>query len=183
MQPFKRSDQKEEMMRDAALPLLQLLGGEFDNFYNGAYTCYKLGDVFVNLNCSPLADVIPPSSFRACFFAIHEMFTRPGTFEFYLDVFRALFGETVDVEFVVPSPGKLEINIASLQYLTEDFLARSIVDNIYEYDEVIDHNGDNLVFQGSIGISTPEEVNAMVREIHPIGVYVEANLEFIEDEE
>ncbi len=180
MQLFKESDAKEVKVRDCVLPLLQNLGVERDAFYNGAYTCFEFGDVLIALNASPLADTISAEAFRTGFFAIHELFTRPGTFEFYLEVFRAIFGDDVDVEFVVPAPGRLQINIESLTTLTADFLSRSIVDNVYERDEVVDHDGFNIAFQGTVGIKTQSEMDALMVELHPAGLFVETDLELID---
>lgn len=177
MQAFKQSDATEIKVRDCALPLLTDLGGERDAMLAGAFTCFELGDVFVELNNSPLADVIAPESFRSSYYAIHQLFTRPGTFEFYIDVFRAIFGTEVDIEFVIPGPGQLQINIASLSVLLEDFLARSIVDDAYVFDEVVDHDGDSISFQGRLGIKTQSEIDALMVELHPAGIFVEADLE------
>ncbi len=179
MQNFKDTDDKEAKIRDAALPFLEGLGVERDAFLAGAFTCFVLGDVLFELKISPLADSIPQDAFRASFYAIHNLFTRPGTFEFYLDVFRAIFGASVDVEFVIPEPGHLQINIESLSVLQEDFLARRIVNNVYVFDEVVDEDGDNIAFQEALGIKTQSEIDALVAELYPAGLIVEADLTLV----
>lgn len=176
MQLFKETDNREIKVRDAGLKLLDLLGADRDAFYNGAYEAYPLGDVFINLNNSPLARAIPPEAFRASFFAIHELFTRPGTFDFYLTVFRAIFGAGATITFTIPAPGKLEIGIESLSVLLENFAARRIANNAYFYDDLVTENGDNLVFQGSQGIKTQAEVDALMKELAVQGVYTTATL-------
>lgn len=178
MQYFKETDAKERKMAAIASSFLELLSSDRSEFYENAYTCYALGDVFVALNNSPLANAMPPDAFRKAYFAIHELFTRPGTFEFYLTVFRAIFGEGVNIEFVVPASGQLEINIQSLNMQLDIFGARKIINNAYTYDEIVDHDGDYIAFQGVQGIKTPEEVAAIMIELQVAGVFTTATLTF-----
>ena len=176
MQAFKETDEIEKKVRDILLPLLTVTSNEKTEMYNGAYTAYPLGDVLYDLMRSPLARNMSKESFRTSFFAIHELFTRPGTFEFYMDVFRAVFGDDVDVEFTVPAPGKLLINVEALDIVNDLFMARSIVDNQYVQDEVIDEVGDNIVFQGTQGLKTQREVEALIYELYPAGLWVQTTL-------
>lgn len=176
MQAFKENDTKEVRVRDVALPTLELLGSVRDEMYAGAYECFKLGDVFINLNCAPLANAIPAEAFRKSFFAIFEYFTRPGTFEFYMTVFKAIFGDDVAVEFIVPEEGHLQINIEALTVQLDFALARRIVSNAYVYDEIMTGAGDNLMFQGTTGLKTQSEIDALMAELVPAGVFSETTL-------
>ncbi len=175
-QPFKLNDEKEEKVRDAALPVLTLLGNERDAFYAGAFEAFPLGGVLFDLRRAPLAGAISRENYIQCFFAIYDLFTRPGTFEFYLALFRAIWGPDVEVEFTIPAPGQLGINISALTVQLYNFVARDIVDNAYVYDEVVDQDGDNIVFQVNAGIKTQSETDALLRELHPYGIYVTSTL-------
>lgn len=177
LQSFKPNDLTEAKVRDAFLPLLNQLGIDRDSFYEGAYQSYVLGDVIYELKASPLAGPITQDIFRQSYFAIHDFFTFPGTFEFYLDVFRAVWGVDVGVEFEIPAPGKLIINIHALTVQVDDLLARRIVSNAYVYDEVLDHAGNNIGLQGKMGIKTQSEADALIKELYPAGLWVEINLE------
>jgi hypothetical protein len=173
---FKPTDAIEQKVYDAFYPLMAILEGDKDSFYAGAYEAYPLGDVLYDTG-HPLTGIVSRETFRASYPAIHELFTRSGPFEFYLTVFRAIWGNDVQVEFIVPSPGVLQINIEALAIQQDFFMARRIVDNAYVYDEVIDDDGDNIVFQTPSGIKTQDEVNKFMRELHPDGLYVETTLE------
>jgi hypothetical protein len=179
MQSFKETDEIERRMVEAGTPLLDLLSSDRTEFYNGAFQAFPLGDIFINLNNAPLARAIPPEAFRKSFFAIFQLFTRPGTFEYYLTVFRAIFGDGVDVAFAIPAPGQLEINIETLTESLDTFTARTIIDNAYVYDQVIDHDSDFIVFQGTQGLKTQDEIDKLMKELQPAGVYVEADLTLI----
>lgn len=178
LQAFKENDVLERKVRDAILPFPNLRDSELDLFYEGAFTCFALGDVLYLTLRDPMAGVITQEVYRMAFPAIHQLFTRPGTFEFYLEVFRTVWGEEVDVEFTVPAPGKLFIDIAALNVTPYIALARRIVDDAYIYDELLDDEGDNIIFQGSQGIKTEEEAVALVNEFYPAGLWVETTLSF-----
>lgn len=176
LQPFKANDTNEAVMRDIALPTLEDLGNERDTFYNECWESYLLGDILYELIRDPMSGVITQDVYRQSFPAIHELFTAPGTFEFYLSVFRSIWGENVDVEFVVPGPGQLTINLDVLDFELGLFAARKIVDSGYIRDLVVTEDGDNIVFQGSKGIKTQKQANALIYEISMHGVYTIINL-------
>jgi hypothetical protein len=177
LQPFKQNDLIEQKVKDAFISILTLLGGDRDTFYEGSYTSYALGDLIYDLGASPLVGPITQDIFRTSFFIIHDFFTRPGTFEFYLQVFRAVWGDDVDVEFLVPAPGKLLINIHALSVSVDDLLARRIDNNVYFYDEVLDHEDNIISVQGKKGIKTQSEADALIRELHPAGLWVVLTLD------
>lgn len=176
MQNFKTSDLMEQKFREAGLPVLNNLVLARQELFAGAYTCYALGDVLYITKASPMSGIITQENFRMGFAAIHDLFTRPGTFEFYMDVFRAIFGDSVQVEFTRPAPGKLLINVESLDAVEYPLLGRSIVDNTYIYDNVVARDGDLIVGQGTQGIKTQQEMDALMREITPAGGWIVTTL-------
>ena len=178
LQPFKETDETEAKFTAAALPALEDLGGERDTFYADAFEAFPLGDVLYELERDPMVGVITPEIFRSSFFAIHELFTRPGTFEFYLEVFRAIWGEAVDVEFVVPAPGKLLINIAELAPTTFNLMVRRIVSDVYVYEALKTTTAlDQIVIQDVQGTKNETEVDALINEIAPGGIWIVSTLE------
>lgn len=176
MQPFKANDQTEQKLTAAAGGVLDRISSDRSDLLHGAFQCFKLGEVLFDLDRDPLAGVITRETYRSSFFAIHDLFTRPGTFEFYLEVFRAIWGPEVEVEFTVPGPGRLQINIQALTIITEPFLQRRIVDNQYVFEEVTDHDGDPILFQVTQGIKTQSETDALMFELQTGGVFVETTL-------
>jgi len=176
MKLFKPNDPIEQKFSLIPSPLTSLISSESTIFFDNAFICFLLGDVLFNLRRDPLVAVVNQEVYRSSFPAIHELFTRPGTFEFYMDVFRAVWGDDVDVEFVIPSPGVLEININALGIRLDGFSARRIEDNAYVYEEVVDHEGDTILFQGTQGLRTQREAEGLVNELHPAGVIVETTL-------
>lgn len=176
LQRFKENDETEAKVIATAMPTLEALGADHDAFWEGAYSCYIFGEVLYDLGRDPMSGVIPREVYRQSFPAIHQLFSRPGTFEFYLTVFRSIWGEDVEIEFVIPSPGLLNINVAALGIGTFQFLAREIVDDLYVFSSMVDHSGDNIMFQDTMGIKTQAEIDALISELSPYGIIVDATL-------
>jgi hypothetical protein len=175
IQAFKENDATELKVRNCFVDLLSRLSADRDDFYSGAYMAYPLGDVLAATG-SPVSESIDPEVFRQSFFSLYESFQRPGTFEFYLSLIRTIWGADVEVEFTVPSPGTLEIDITALSSVANLALARRIEDNEYVDDEILDHDGDNLIFQGTQGLQTQREADAIFLELAPIGIWTVVTL-------
>lgn len=176
---FKSNDELEQKVYSAFSPSTDAMGDELDDFYDSANETYPLGDALYILERDPMAGVILPETFRESFPEIHDQFTRPGVFEFYLNVLSKIWGETADIEFSVPAPGKLNINIEALTLELLTFSARKIEDNTYIFEDILTQSGDTLVFQGTQGIKDQREADALIREIAPQGIYTQVILEVI----
>lgn len=175
-QPFKENDELEARVSAALAAAIEPTNIALDAFYAGAETCFQLGDALYEAGRSPLVDAIEQEAFRQVFFTLFSFFERPGTFEFYLTVFRAIWGDDVDVEFTIPSPGVLQIDIEAATLTNYNFVERHIVDNEYLFDEVVTDTGDNIVFRLLSGIRTQEQVDVLMRELAPAGIYGTATL-------
>lgn len=176
LQPFKINDDVEAKLTEAFVSSLRVVDGQFDAMFAGVYTAQPMGGAIYDAGADPLVGPLVRASYIVSFLQIHALFQRPGTYELYLAVFRAIWGSDVSVVFT-PTPGKLSIVIEALSTTLELFAARRIEDNHYMDDEVLAENLDNLVFQVPTGIKTQQEVDALMRELHPIGIWVEATLD------
>lgn len=176
MQAFKENDPIEEKVKQCFLSILNLIGEDEDAFFNGAYTAFPLGDVLYTLHANPLTRILSQDTFRKSFDAINEFFTKPGTFEFYLDIFRTIFGESVVVEFTIPGDGQLQIDIEAIELETGKLIARRIVADAYVYDNLVDQDGDYILNQGVTGITTQEDLDILMKELAVAGVFTEATL-------
>lgn len=176
MAQYFKGDATELKYYNSANPTLTALSSNKDDFYEGAYSAAPLGDVIFDDDRSPLSNAIPKEIFRIAFKEIFDAFIKVGTFEAYLTVFSKIFGEEVTVNFTVPAPGKLTIDISADEVELADFIARYIEDNEYIFDEVIDYDGDNIVFQSVKGFTSQYELERMLFEMVPAGVYTDINL-------
>ena len=175
MQYFK-GDAEEIKIVNSGSPALDATSFQLSLFYDEAFESFPLGDLIYEDSRSPLSNAILQSIFRESFNEIFAAFTVAGSFESYLNVFRKIFGDDVEVTFTVPAPGKLNIDIVAAGVELSDFVARSIVDNAYVFDEVIDDEDDNIVFQTVKGFQSQYELEQMLYEMVPDGIFTNITL-------
>lgn len=175
MQYFK-GDDTEKKYYEAGRGISDNLSAQKDLFFNEAYECFILGEVLYDKELSPLANAIKREIFRASYFTIFDAFVVAGSFESYLTVFRRVFGDDVEVNFTVPGPGKLNIEIIASGTAEFDFVSRYLVDNEYFFDTIIDNEGDTIVFQTIAGLESQYELEQMLFELVPDGIYTEISL-------
>lgn len=172
-----KGDAEELKFYDSASPMFDILSAERDSFFDEAYACYVLGEIIYDANRSPLANAIPREIFRETFETIFTSFVNAGSFESYIVVFKKIFGETVDVTFTVPAPGKLEIDIDAEGIELNDFVARVIENDAYVYYIMETQDGlDTIAFQSIKGFTSEYELEQMLFEMVPAGIFTTINL-------
>jgi hypothetical protein len=173
---FFKGDETEIKFYESGRELLQNLSNEKTSFFNQAYFCYLLGDVIVEDIRSPLARAVPQEIFRAVFPGIFEAFVLGGTAEAYIEVFKFIFGPDADVEFTVPGPGELEIDIEVSGVDIFDLIARNIVNSEIFFDDLVDHEGDTIAAQIFKRFVTQYELEQVLFELVPAGIFTDIDL-------
>lgn len=173
---FYKGDETElKFFNSANSVVLNLEAGKND-FFDQAYSCFKLGEILYDSARAPLANAIPRDIFRESFASIFGSFLEAGSFETYLEVFRSIFGPDVEVTFAVPAPGKLNITIVAAGLALFDLIGRSIQNDAYVIDEIVDYDGNNVVGQSIKGFETEYELQQMLFEMVPGGIYTQISL-------
>lgn len=175
MQKFKNDATENNFYAAGSLAI----GSQIDlknQFFADAFTVFPLGAMLWDSARAPLARAIERNIFREAFASIFDAFVSGGSFESYLTVFRTIFGNDVSVQFTVPAAGKLEIEIIAAGVELSDFLSRYIEDNQYFFDEVIDYEDDIIAFQGVKGFKSQYEVEQMLFEMVPAGIFTTISL-------
>lgn len=175
MQNFK-GDATELKFRAVAGAVGGALSFQKSQFFDDAYNCYELGSILYDMGRAPLANAIPREIFRESFQTVFEQFLEAGSAESYLTIFRKIFGDAVEVEFTIPGPGKLNIDIQALGVEEYFFGARRVVNNQYVIDELVDDEVDNIVFQTIKGFQSQYELEQMLFEMVPAGIYTQISL-------
>lgn len=176
MSQYFKGDATELKFEGSAAPTLNTHAAQKDLFYDDAYNCKAFGDIIYEDNLSPLARAITQEVFRDSFNEVFQNFVVAGSFESYLAVFEKIFGEDADVTFTIPAAGKLQIEITADEIELNDFVARTIVDNQYQYEEVIDDEAETIQFQTIKGFQSQYELEQMLYEMVPDGIYTEITL-------
>ena len=174
---FFKGDDLEKKFYNAGKAISDDLSMQKDLFLAGAYSTAPLGDVLYDSGRSPLANAITRDIFRSAFKEIFDSFVVAGTFESYLNVFKKIFGTSSTVTFTVPADGKLTITINATQVGLNQFVARTISNNQYIYEDMISQSGvDTLAFQTVQGFKTQYELEQMLFEMVPAGVFTTITL-------
>lgn len=173
---FFKGDAKEKKYYNSAAPVAQALALQKDLFQEDAYNGAGLGDLIYQTERSPLTNAITQEIFRISFKEIFEAFVAVGTFESYITVFKKIFGDDVVITFTVPAPGKLGIDIEAAGVELSEFVSRYIEDNAYLFDFIVDEDGDNIVFQTVKGFQSQYELEQMLFEMVPAGIFTTISL-------
>ena len=173
---FFKGDSEELKYYESGRTILETLSGQKNEFFDECYGCFVLGELLYDNNYAPLANAIPRDIFRESFETLFESFLTAGSFESYLTVFKNIFGDSVEVTFTVPAPGKLQISIVATGLETYGMTIREIVDNVYEYFTLNDDEGDRIVLQAVKGFESQYELEQMLFEMVPAGIYTEITL-------
>lgn len=173
---FYKGDEIERKFYEAIAPVIAQLETGKDEFYAGAYLSFKLGEVLYDSGRAPLANAIPREIFREAYAAIFDAFLVAGGLESYLLVFRSIFGDDVDVQFTIPGPGKLLIDINATGTQTFNIIGRTIVDDSYVLANIVSRDDFNIVGRGIKGFETQYELEQMLFEMVPGGIYTVISL-------
>lgn len=176
MPQFYKGDATELKYYNSVQPISDTLSAQKDLFLSDAYGCFVLGELLYDNDFAPLAKAIPRDVFRETFETVFDNFLVAGTFESYMEIFRKVFGDDVDVEFTVPGAGQLTIDVESSGLQLSPWVARRIVSNAYVYDNVVDDLGNQIVFQSVKGFETQEELEQLLFELVPDGIYTQITL-------
>lgn len=173
---FFKGDATELKYYDCGKEIMDQMSFQKDLFFDQCYGCFVLGELLYDNDLSPLANAIPRDIFRSSFETIFEAFISAGTFEGYITVFKKIFGDDVEITFGVPAPGKLTIDIVATGIEVSPFVARRIVSNAYIFDQIVDDVGDRIMFQTVKGFQSQYDLEQMLFEMVPDGIYTEITL-------
>jgi hypothetical protein len=175
MQRFKGDDLEEKFI-GAANPYITARSAQKTTLFEQAYFCFKLGEVIADDNLSPLAKAIPREVFREAFPALFDAFVRGGTFEAYIEVFKAIFGDDATITFAVPDSGHLEIDITATGTDTFPLIAREVVGEAFEFSNLVNEEGDKILAQVIKNFVTQYELEQTLFELVPAGIFTDVDL-------
>lgn len=178
IQKFKANDAIETSIMELFDGVLDPLGVDIDSFYEDGYESWALGQVLKDTASDPLSRMVTVTAFIRSFNAIHNSYQRPGIYSFYISIFRKIWGDSIDIEFLNPNPGHLIINLDATDLQEEILIARDIVDDQYVFNELVTtDSGENIIVRTTLTPWTQYEVLKLMRAIAPAWVHIEVNLE------
>ncbi len=176
MTKFFKGDALEIQMYESANPIVTTVENYINEFYEDVYGSVPMGEFLYDEERVPLTNAIKRDVFIRSFKQIFEAWQFSGSFQSYMTVFEKIFGEDVEVEFTVPAAGKLEIDITATGIQEIQFQARVIEDNAFVYYDMIDDEGDFIVFTTVLGFETQQELETMLFTMVPAGIFTTVTL-------
>lgn len=176
MAEFYKGDPRELQFFNSGEPVLTEISDQRGDFFDDAFAAAPLGDLLFDLNLAPLVGAIQKPIFRNSFSEVFTSFVETGTFGSYLVVFESIFGAEADITFTIPNPGHLQIDIVADGLELSPFTTRYIENNTYVYDHIVTQSGDRIVFQTIKGFESEYELELMLKEMVPQGIFTEISL-------
>lgn len=175
---FFKGDETEQKIVAAGSPVLAAISLSLDEFFDGAYGAAPLGGIIFDDEMVAVAKAMARDVFIRSFKELFDSWTAAGTFDSYILLFKKIFGDDSSIEFEVPGPGLLNINIIAGEFDENLFVAREIVDNEYVYSEIVDDEGDNIVFTTVHGVESQHDLEKILFTVTPVGILTTIGIEF-----
>lgn len=176
-QKFK-GDPIELQMEAVAKPAFDLCSASLSDFAAAGYSASPFLLMLYDSGRMPFSDRVPRDSFVSFFKEALARFPFTGTFESYLFILQAIFGDGSGVLFSVPGPGQLSITVSAAKTLTFDFIATEFVDGSFVQTVLVDALGEVLTFNGASGIDSAYKLSQLLAELIPSGIFPALTLTF-----
>lgn len=177
-QRFK-GDPTELKFEGALKPVFDRANADLDLFWADAYDSTPWLLLLYDQKRMPYAERINRDAFVAFITEALDRFPFTGTFDTYIFVLRAVFGQLSEIVFTVPAPGKLQIDVNATSALEFNFTATDDWNGAgYTDYDMITMGGDQLVFRGVSGIETKYELELLFSELMPAGIFPIITLTF-----
>jgi hypothetical protein len=134
----------------------------------------KFADIIIDNDRMPIAKFISKDRLRVVFGKLLDIWTSAGTSGSYVDFFKAVFGEGVNVFISVPSPKVINLDISNFNLRTYLFMTENQKDKIITEQTFPEFNDKraNILFQDIIQNVSSNDMNAFLNTITPAGDYV-----------
>ncbi len=173
-QKFKGDDTELKMVA-CAEPAFANTSASLDDFYEECYDASPFLLMLYEEGRVPFSERVKRDAFVEFIREVLNRFPFIGTYETYLFVLRAIFGELSEITFTVTAPGKLQIDVNATSNLEFDFIARDGLGNLFN---MTTQDGLTLGFRGVAGIDTEYELELLFSEIMPAGIIPDITLTF-----
>jgi hypothetical protein len=179
-QNFK-GDSTELKYQAAGEPAFEVTRVSLHEFFQGCYDTDAFLLMLYDSGRMPFSNRVPREAFVNFIRQAIPDFPATGTFEVYIFMIKALFGDSASILFTVPAAGKLEIEVnapgSSLEF---DWFAKDIVGGDTILTQMVTHDSEEFLFNGISGIETEAQLQILLGELEPIGIYTTLSLTFFQ---
>lgn len=173
-----KGDPIELQMIAAASPAFDLCSASLDSFYDGSLTASPFLLMLYDQGRMPFSERVPRDSFVAFLSQALAYFPFTGTFESYLFILQAVFGDGSGVQFDVPGPGQISMLVNAASSLEFSFAATEFVDGAFVDSDLVSWDGEILIFTSVSGINSQYALSQLMAELIPAGIFPSLTLSF-----
>lgn len=176
-QKFK-GDPTELKYEAAAKPAIDVADAGLDQFLDQGYDASPFLLMLYDEGRMPFSDRVPRDSFVEFIREALDRFPFTGTFESYIFILEAIFGSGSGVIFDVPAPGKIEMLVNASSSIEFGLQIKEIVEGVAVISDLIDSEGNILTARGISGIDSEFELQTLLAELIPAGIFPDITLAF-----
>jgi hypothetical protein len=180
MTQYFKGDTTEQRFLAAGQVAFDQIGLALDSFYSGGSTAADFLLMLYDSGRVPFTDRVPREAFVDFFREAVSRFASTGTFEAYLFILKGIFGPDTEVLFDVPGAGKLEMVINAGTTKLFDLIVTQWSGSFYEDFTLITHDDDTIQVATLSGIDSQGELEALLAELIPAGIFPDITLTFFE---
>lgn len=179
-QNFK-GDATELKYQAAGEPAFELTRVSLHEFFQGCFDCDEFLLMLYDSGRMPFSSRVPREAFVSFIRQALPDFPKTGTFEVYIFMIKALFGDTATIQFTVPAAGKLEIEVnAPGSSLAFDWVAKEIAGGATILTDMVTSYDEEFLFNGISGIESEAQLQILLQELQPLGIYTTLALTFFQ---
>ncbi len=179
-QNFK-SDDIELIYQAAGEPAFEITRVSLHEFFEFCFDADEFLLMLYDAGRMPFSSRVPREAFVNFIRQAIPDFPATGTFEVYIFMIDALFGDSATIQFTVPAAGKLAIEVnapgSSLEF---DWVAKEIEGGVTMLTQLATLDGDLFVLNGISGIETEAQLQILLAELQPAGIYTTLALTFFQ---
>lgn len=176
-QSFK-GDAFELQMEASGRPAFDVCELALDAYLESGYTASDFLLMLYDEGRMPFSDRVPRDSFLSFIKQAIPNFPVTGTFESYIFILQAIFGEGSGVLFELSDPGKIAILVNAASSVDFEAIAREFSNSQYSIYNLVTDDGDQIIFGGISGIDSEAELTQLLSELIPAGVVADITLDF-----
>lgn len=179
MQNYK-GDANELKMQAVTNPVFDLQAVAQDDFMANGYQSTPFLLMLYDEGRAPFSDRILRDTFVSFVKEALANFPFTGTAECYLSILRSIFGESTEVRFEIPAAGKLSIDVIAVDNLFFGFQCAELDEDTGELVlfDMVDELDNNLDFRIVPGIESASELELLLSEIIPMGIFSDVTFGF-----
>lgn len=178
MTQYFKGDSNELAIEAAGLPAFDACSVELDSFFEN---CYEAADFLLMLYDAgrmPFSQRVGRDDFVTFLNKAMPNFPVTGTFEAYILLLSAIFGELSLIEFDVTDPGKISILVNASDAILSTAIARELDGGDYIDSPLVTDDDENIVYVSIPKIDSEDKLKKLLSEIIPAGIVADIQLSF-----